>query len=524
MVEQMFFGADDVEQVTRRGSMCSNMSIGMDHEQDEVDIACGDIFFDEIPTRNSNSTSNKSGSQEDSDDAMDDVATDEGYEDSGSDDDYVPDTSTRVRSRKVQPAFNNRSTKAAERSALRAQYDKGDHFILEEDNTTLIKSTPTRDPITFERRKVNNGRGPKRITVELDSDDELMITMREKGYNDQQIADRLAKDGRANYDRKSISSRINRIRLVQAKHVDMMLGEGYKEWEYEDDQLLIEAYARADIEVSYEIERARAWRWRKVSEFMRRLNKDAIFSETAVRERYTDLINGTASIPSELDDNPIARRMEIESYREQREVVREAERKQKEKDAADLKHVREETRMRQAIRFEESARAHEEKAQKQALKSVQRAAQYQMKAERAKQHAEARIRATEQARKDRADRLAAKKDEIHRQNPNAPLSMDTLASVAENMAGAAEDPRVCLTMEQLKAICAQRGLTTDGRSSEEYLNRLQDADDLLTWNQLKSMCRLKGLNHSGTKPILKYQLAAAEAKIFSASAEVASEA
>ncbi len=60
------------------------------------------------------------------------------------------------------------------------------------------------------------------------------MQMREKGFSDRQIADKLAKDGRVRYDQKSISTRIMRIRLAQADNVDFLLREGYKEWEYAD--------------------------------------------------------------------------------------------------------------------------------------------------------------------------------------------------------------------------------------------------------------------------------------------------
>lgn len=66
-----------------------------------------------------------------------------------------------------------------------------------------------------------------------------MLQMRENGYSDRQISEKLAKDGRIRYDQKSISTRIMRIRLAQAENVDFLLREGYKEWEFEDVSYLI---------------------------------------------------------------------------------------------------------------------------------------------------------------------------------------------------------------------------------------------------------------------------------------------
>ena len=108
---------------------------------------------------------------------------------------------------------------------------------MDEDNSFLY-TKPSRKPGTFGRHDRRKGESlpayHKRVTHELDSDDELMMTMREKGFSDRQIADKLAKDGRVRYDQKSISTRIMRIRLAQCENVDFLLKEGYKEWEYAD--------------------------------------------------------------------------------------------------------------------------------------------------------------------------------------------------------------------------------------------------------------------------------------------------
>jgi hypothetical protein len=117
------------------------------------------------------------------------------------------------------------------------QDDIGEAFILDEDNDFLNKQS-SRVPGTFGRRNRRKGESlpayHKRVSHELDSDDEMMMMMREKGFSDRQIADKLAKDGRVRYDQKSISTRIMRIRLAQADNVDFLLSEGYKEWEYDD--------------------------------------------------------------------------------------------------------------------------------------------------------------------------------------------------------------------------------------------------------------------------------------------------
>jgi hypothetical protein len=110
-------------------------------------------------------------------------------------------------------------------------------FIIDDEEALTSKPT-SRVPGTFGRRNRKKGETlpayHKKVSHELDSDDELMMEMREKGFSDKQIADKLAKDGRVRYDQKSISTRIMRIRLAQAANVDTLLKNGCKEWEFED--------------------------------------------------------------------------------------------------------------------------------------------------------------------------------------------------------------------------------------------------------------------------------------------------
>lgn len=72
------------------------------------------------------------------------------------------------------------------------------------------------------------------MTADLDSDDELILEMREKGFSDREISERLTKEGRTHYDTKSISTRIMRIRLAQAEQFDRLLKDGIVEWQVDD--------------------------------------------------------------------------------------------------------------------------------------------------------------------------------------------------------------------------------------------------------------------------------------------------
>lgn len=53
-------------------------------------------------------------------------------------------------------------------------------------------------------------------------------------FSDKQVAARLLKEGRVKYDSKSVSTRIQRIKAVQAQRADFELENGIIEWKLED--------------------------------------------------------------------------------------------------------------------------------------------------------------------------------------------------------------------------------------------------------------------------------------------------
>jgi hypothetical protein len=165
------------------------------------------------------------------------IDEDDSEEGAGGYDPEYDDAITGQKRKRVKPSEVN-----LQRAAMRTQTGSAEAFILNEDPVFSAKPT-SRVPGTFGRRNRKKGETlpayHKRVTHELDSDDELMMAMREKGFSDRQIADKLAKDGRVRYDQKSISTRIMRIRLAQAENVDFLLREGFKEWEFEDVSIIM---------------------------------------------------------------------------------------------------------------------------------------------------------------------------------------------------------------------------------------------------------------------------------------------
>jgi flagellar biosynthesis GTPase FlhF len=366
----------------------------------------------------------------------------------------------------------------------------------------------------------------RKVTVTPDSIDALMLEMREKGFSDQQISGKLAKDCGVVYNVKSISTRIMRIRLAQTENTDFLLKEGSKEWQFEDvftvsgrklktgtnserqDTTLLQAYALADIEVNYEIERTRAWRFRKVSEYMRRLNKDALFSANACRERYNALIEGKARIPSEVDDDPEARRAEMAARRRECEKARLEEETEKEAQAA-LKKKRKQEAAAQ------SAQKAEELANKRMAKEADKAERVKQKAEKAQERAQRalEIQQKQQANSSRVkgqtavatDSATSQKTVAPTKKPTVPFSRNT------------PDPRSSLSLPDLRNLCVARGLKVNGKTEEMLLSDIQDAEHKWKLYKLKEMCSSKGLPTSGTKALLRHRLALSSVNEFALS-------
>jgi hypothetical protein len=168
-------------------------------------------------------------------------------------DEYGEEIVSKKRKR-VGKDDSDSATPAARYTSTRIKAEGGETFMLDDESPAVTHQQSSRVVGAFGRRecirqavepavlRLTGDRGKsenlpayhKKVSAELDSDDELMLQMRENGYSDRQIADKLAKDGRVRYDQKSISTRIMRIRLAQAEKFDVLLKEGYKEWKFED--------------------------------------------------------------------------------------------------------------------------------------------------------------------------------------------------------------------------------------------------------------------------------------------------
>ena len=71
---------------------------------------------------------------------------------------------------------------------------------------------------------------PKKVVWDLDSDDEIIVKMKQEKYTDKEVVERLIKEGRTKYHHKTISSRWVRLKRVLAAHKDEMLDAQLTDW------------------------------------------------------------------------------------------------------------------------------------------------------------------------------------------------------------------------------------------------------------------------------------------------------
>ena len=74
----------------------------------------------------------------------------------------------------------------------------------------------------------------KKIAAEYDSDDARILTLKQQGYTDAQVAQRLVDEGRVRYVPKSVGSRWLRLRKTLEKVEDEQLDDELSDWHLGD--------------------------------------------------------------------------------------------------------------------------------------------------------------------------------------------------------------------------------------------------------------------------------------------------
>jgi len=144
----------------------------------------------------------------------------------------------------------------------------------------------------------------KPVTPDLDTEDQIIVRMKQAKYLERDIAKYLADQGLIKYNIKTIGTRWARIKKKLAEHQDELLDADLTDWHDGDDDVLREAIAKADKEIEAEVEKVRAKKWQKVAEYSKAMKPVMNFSQNACRKRYDALLDGSAKPAPESIVNP----------------------------------------------------------------------------------------------------------------------------------------------------------------------------------------------------------------------------
>lgn len=99
-------------------------------------------------------------------------------------------------------------------------------------NKKPANDRPEHSSKSYKKFKQEGGRPPiaKKVVPELDSDDEIILQMKQARFTDKDIAARLQGEGRIIYNEKSISTRYYRMKMVLRKYNDELLDADLTDW------------------------------------------------------------------------------------------------------------------------------------------------------------------------------------------------------------------------------------------------------------------------------------------------------
>ena len=87
---------------------------------------------------------------------------------------------------------------------------------------------------------VKGGHAPsfKPITVNLDEEDQMIVDMKQRGYKDEDVVERLIEKGFTRYEPRSVNCRWIRIRKKTQEYEEMLLDEELTDWHIGEVRIL----------------------------------------------------------------------------------------------------------------------------------------------------------------------------------------------------------------------------------------------------------------------------------------------
>ncbi|RMZ86363.1 hypothetical protein DV736_g6413, partial [Chaetothyriales sp. CBS 134916] len=174
------------------------------------------------------------------------------------------------------------------------------------------------------RNKGGDGRPAmsRRVTADLDSDDDIIVRMKNAKYHEKDIAKRLADEGR--------------MKVMQGRQ-DELLDANLTDWNEGNDDVLKVAIKKADEVVERAIQEAQDRKWRVVADNMKVMKPVTNFSKNACEKRFLALEAGTAKPTPESIPNPSpAVQARINARRERERKIEENKQKMSDTSKANM--------------------------------------------------------------------------------------------------------------------------------------------------------------------------------------------
>ncbi|KAK5131110.1 hypothetical protein LTR08_001328 [Meristemomyces frigidus] len=194
--------------------------------------------------------------------------------------------------------------------------DEGDEQQAYENPKTgerTLKRTASPSSIVEQASKRGRTKGgkaaiPKRVVADYDSDDGRIVSLKQQGYTDEYVAQRMIQEGRMRYVPRTVSSRWLRLRNALQRAEDEKLDDELSDWHVGEDDKLTTSIGLIEKKFEVEMQRVIDRKWKDISGHLGETLHRKKYTAKACRERWEAVQNGTALLPIELDPDKEGRK------------------------------------------------------------------------------------------------------------------------------------------------------------------------------------------------------------------------
>ncbi|KAK5128492.1 hypothetical protein LTR85_003160 [Meristemomyces frigidus] len=331
----------------------------------------------------------------------------------------------------------------------------GERSLKRAGSPSINGQQPSKKPYT------SGGRAavPKRIVADYDSDDGRIISLKQQCYSDEYVAQKLIQEGRIRYVPKTVGSRWLRLRKALEQAEGEKLDDELSDWHVGEDELLKTSFDAIENKFEREMQKVIERKWKEISANLADRLQRKKYTAKACRERFSQVQEGNALLPIEIDPDQ-------EGRKQMRENRIAAAKRRRAEEATKAQRAEEERKHR----LEEKKAEMAEKERERILKAHERDA-IKAEEERIKKEKAADREARRVAKKAAAERAKAQaKWDRTKRNTDAKL----FAGMTGRRMRGAPRPRRAAGPRRSSGSAARRG---GRRSRDDFVNQSEDEED-----------------------------------------------